>query len=91
MPSSVLTQRVDKAVPLLKLLSGGTKGFPLDYQTFFSYTEESEYYRNFYAARAANRILSEIDSGDGYWESTKIREQNKIKEIIKGFMDAKLV
>jgi hypothetical protein len=91
MPSSVLTQQVDKAVPLLKLLAGDTKGFPLDYQTFFSYTEESEYYRNFYTERAARRILVAIDSGDGYWQSTKIREQNKIKEIIKGTMDAKLV
>jgi hypothetical protein len=91
MPSSVLTQRVDEAVPLLKLLASDTKGFPLDYQTFFSYPEESEYYRNFYTERAAKRILSEIDSGEGYWQSTKIRERDKIKEIIKGAMDAKPV
>jgi hypothetical protein len=91
MPSSVLTQRVDEVVPLLKLLAGDTKGFPLDYQTFFSYTEEAEFYRNFYTERAASRILVAIDSGNQYWQSTKTRERDKIKEIIRGAMDAKLV
>jgi hypothetical protein len=91
MPGSALTQRVNEALPLLRSLTEGTKSFPLEYMTFFAYIEDSEFYRNFYVERASNRILASIESGGRYWGSTRLRERDKIKEIIKGAMDAKLV